>query len=61
MTSSRMALATGLIASLWLASARAEGDPAVKLPTDPETWKALPAVEAGGGGPLPVWAKAVWW
>ncbi len=59
MTFPRMALGLGLAAAAFLSSARAEGDPAVSLPTDQETWKALPKVVDGGGGPLPVWAKAV--
>src|SRR4051794_23769615 len=50
-------LSTGLLAAC--AGARGDGGPAVPLPDDAATWRGLPATVSGGGGPLPVWAKAV--
>jgi alkylhydroperoxidase family enzyme len=38
---------------------RADGGSRVPLPADEECWKWLPAVESGGGGSLPNWARAL--
>lgn len=38
---------------------REPGRPAVAILSDEEAWKRMPAVVSGGGGPLPVWARAV--
>ncbi|WP_337174825.1 carboxymuconolactone decarboxylase family protein [Paludisphaera sp.] len=59
MNPNRIILGLGLAAAAFLSSARADGDPAVSIPTDQEAWKKLPEVVSGGGGVLPVWAKAV--
>jgi alkylhydroperoxidase family enzyme len=39
--------------------AQTNGSPAVTILSNEEAWKRLPAVESGGGGPLPSWARAV--
>jgi alkylhydroperoxidase family enzyme len=40
-------------------TATAKHQARVPLPSDEEAWKMLPAVEAGGGQPLPTWARAL--
>ncbi len=52
--------AGGLLLGLALTGqAPADEAPAVAPLDDAACWQALPAIKSGGGGPLPIWAKAV--
>jgi alkylhydroperoxidase family enzyme len=52
-------LAMGLIPAAAIADPPGERKPNIPVLSDAEAWRTLPAVENGGGQPLPSWARAL--
>jgi alkylhydroperoxidase family enzyme len=52
-------LGAAVLPAVAVAAPPGAGDGPVALPSDEECWRRMPAVESGGGQPLPSWAKAV--
>jgi hypothetical protein len=52
-------LGTALLPAARVVASPGAGDSPVALLSDEECWRRMPAVESGGGQPVPSWAKAV--
>ena len=58
MTLPRSRIAAVVIVVMLVARSCPAGEPRLPMLSDAEAWAALPKAEAGGGGPLPNWARA---